>query len=68
MPAAQVNECNDFQADSILSQTRQKFDLTGVFGTFCRHGFPILALNMTTGERWSYATFTLIALTGWHHS
>jgi hypothetical protein len=31
----------------------------GVFGLFCRHGMMICALNMITGEKWSYATFLL---------
>jgi len=51
--------CADFQADKMLARTSERYDITGVGAAFCRHGFVIMMLNLTTGERWSYSTMML---------
>jgi hypothetical protein len=60
--SAETKECNDFDADMQLGRTSEKYDFTGIFGIFCRHGMLICALNMVTGEKWSYATYLLYLL------
>ncbi|XP_066264562.1 uncharacterized protein [Branchiostoma lanceolatum] len=49
-------DCNNFKAgNSIRSQTKQsKLDVTGVFGSVCRHEIPRRFLNMRHGERLGY--------------
>lgn len=42
--------CSDFQADAGMKKKSKYYDRTGVVGAFCRHGFCLKILNMTTGR------------------
>eukprot|EP00889_Picochlorum_renovo_P006540 jgi/Picre1/33570/NNA_008891.t1 len=55
---------SEFQADSMLKRRSQYHDRTGVVGAFCRHGSCLLMLNMTKGEKWSYASMLLERIAG----
>ncbi|XP_035690811.1 uncharacterized protein LOC118425820 isoform X2 [Branchiostoma floridae] len=49
-------DCSNFRAGSIIrSQGKQKkLDVSGVFGSVCRHEIPRCFLNMIHGERFAY--------------
>ncbi|KAL3884204.1 hypothetical protein ACJMK2_030423 [Sinanodonta woodiana] len=49
--------CSSFQAGNILRSKikNSKLDVTGIFGSVCKHDFPLLFCNMRHGERLSYA-------------
>ena len=47
--------CSDFEADVELGRVSKVYDITGIMGLFCRHGYCGVALNMFTGERYAYA-------------
>ena len=51
--------CSDFEADGELGRFSKVYDITGILGLFCRHGYCGVALNMFTGERYAYALMTL---------
>lgn len=51
--------CSDFEADAELGRKSKIYDITGIMCVFCRHGYCGLALNMFTGERYSYALLLL---------
>ena len=46
-------ECNNFLAgNAIRSRARNaKLDVRGVFGSVCRHEYPLLFMDMKHGER-----------------
>ncbi len=48
-----LQECSSFMAGSVIrSRARNsKLDIRGVFGSVCRHEFPILFMDMKHGER-----------------
>ncbi|XP_033101211.1 uncharacterized protein LOC117104472 [Anneissia japonica] len=54
-------ECNQFKAgDKVRSKSRtSKMDVTGVFGSVCRHESPVLFMNMQHGERLVYSVLLL---------
>ncbi|XP_033099305.1 uncharacterized protein LOC117102960, partial [Anneissia japonica] len=54
-------ECNQFKAgDKVRSKSRtSKMDVTGVFGSVCRHESPVLFMNMQHGERLAYSVLLL---------
>ncbi|XP_078659031.1 uncharacterized protein LOC144904191 isoform X1 [Branchiostoma floridae x Branchiostoma belcheri] len=49
-------DCNHFQAGSKIRSTnrQEKLDVSGVFGSSCRHEMPIRFLNMSRGESLGY--------------
>ncbi|XP_014671057.1 PREDICTED: uncharacterized protein LOC106811852 isoform X2 [Priapulus caudatus] len=51
--------CSDFQAGNPLrSRSRfEKLDVTGVFGSVCRHDYPKAFFNLRHGERLAYPEF-----------
>ena len=54
--------CSDFEADGELGRKSEVYDITGIMGMFCRHGYCGIALNMFTGERYMYGLFMLYLL------
>ena len=51
---ALFQDCNNFQAgDRVGAKIKnQKLDVTGVFGSICKHEVPLLFLDMHHGERY----------------
>ncbi|XP_066300410.1 uncharacterized protein [Branchiostoma lanceolatum] len=54
-------DCSHFKAGQCLrSKTQQqKLDVTGVFGSVCRHNIPQKFLNMFHGERFGYPVYLI---------
>ncbi|XP_078586229.1 uncharacterized protein LOC144868130 [Branchiostoma floridae x Branchiostoma japonicum] len=54
-------DCNNFKAgNSVRSQSKQtKLDVTGVFGSVCRHEIPRRFINMNHGERLGYPVYLI---------
>ncbi|KAK6168562.1 hypothetical protein SNE40_021070 [Patella caerulea] len=52
-------DCSNFQAGNVLRSKvkNSKLDITGVFGSICKHDIPLLFLNMTKGESLAYSAF-----------
>ncbi|XP_019631852.1 PREDICTED: uncharacterized protein LOC109475592 [Branchiostoma belcheri] len=57
-------DCSHFKAGQCLrSKTQQqKLDITGVFGSVCRHNIPQKFLNMFHGERFGYPVYLIRSL------
>lgn len=51
--------CSEFVADAVLARKSGVHDVTGMGGCFCSHHFLLCFLDLFTGERWAYSTFTL---------
>ena len=51
-----LKECNDFLAGNMLRSSSRfaALDETGVFGSACRHEFPVLFCNLKHGERYNF--------------
>ena len=58
-PGDSLKDCSTFDVDKELGFVSKKFDITGLGGAFCRHGFCGLAMNIFTGERYAYALMIL---------
>ncbi|XP_064391176.1 uncharacterized protein LOC135338993 isoform X3 [Halichondria panicea] len=56
--------CNDFLAGSALRSANRycALDETAVFGSACRHEFPLMFINLKHGERLSYAKWLLLEM------
>ncbi|XP_035688849.1 uncharacterized protein LOC118424401 [Branchiostoma floridae] len=54
-------DCSHFKAGQCLRSKaqHQKLDVTGVFGSVCRHNIPLKFLNMFHGERFGYPVFLI---------
>ncbi|KAK6187290.1 hypothetical protein SNE40_005353 [Patella caerulea] len=52
-------ECSNFQAGNLLRSKvkNSKLDVTGVFGSICKHEIPLQFLNMSKGESLAYSAF-----------
>ncbi|XP_076079987.1 uncharacterized protein LOC143050754 [Mytilus galloprovincialis] len=57
-------ECSNFQAgDNIRSKIKNgKLDVTGVFGSVCKHDIPFHFMDLSHGERLSYPVYILKCL------
>ena len=53
IPAVVLQDCSNFLAgDMIRAKSRNaKLDIRGVFGSVCRHEYPLLFMDMKHGER-----------------
>ena len=53
MPAVLLQDCSNFLAgDVVRAKSRNaKLDIRGVFGSVCRHEYPLLFMDMKHGER-----------------
>ena len=51
-----LQECSNFQAgDKVRAKViNKKLDVTGAFGSMCKHEIPLLFLDMRHGERYAY--------------
>ncbi|XP_072030630.1 uncharacterized protein [Amphiura filiformis] len=60
------NECSNFQAGNAVRSKNKtaNLDVTGVFGSCCRHGVPHTFLNIDRGEKLCYAIHVLDTLLG----
>ncbi|XP_050409529.1 uncharacterized protein LOC126824362 [Patella vulgata] len=58
MPTKSFN-CSNFKAGNALrsNQTNSKLDITGLFGSICKHDVPLQFLNMDRGESLAYSSF-----------
>ena len=54
--------CSDFEADAEIGRFSKVYDITGIMGVFCRHGYCGAAINMFTGERYCYALLVLYVI------
>jgi hypothetical protein len=62
VPLDPSKTCSDFEADVELGRVSKVYDITGIMGLFCRHGYCGVALNMFTGERYAYALLMLFTV------
>ncbi|XP_071140726.1 uncharacterized protein [Mytilus edulis] len=55
------SECSNFQAgNAIRSKVKNgKLDVTGIFGSVCKHDIPIYFADLVHGERLSYPVYML---------
>lgn len=58
--------CASFKAGTSKSRPDDKYDISGVFGLFCRHGILGLAVNIKKGESYTYARFLMDHLLATH--
>ncbi|KAH3793563.1 hypothetical protein DPMN_147077 [Dreissena polymorpha] len=56
-----TSECSNFQAGNVIRSKikTKKLDITGVFGSVCKHDIPVMMLDMTHGERLGYPAYIL---------
>ncbi|KAI8514450.1 hypothetical protein Bbelb_070410 [Branchiostoma belcheri] len=56
-----AEDCSNFKAGNCLRSKSQqkKLDVTGVFGSVCRHDIPLKFLNMFHGERFGYPVYLI---------
>ncbi|KAH3769858.1 hypothetical protein DPMN_171139 [Dreissena polymorpha] len=56
-----TSECSNFQAGNVIRSKImiKKLDITGVFGSVCKHDIPVMMLDMTHGERLGYPAYIL---------
>ncbi|CAG2254522.1 unnamed protein product [Mytilus edulis] len=55
------SECSNFQAGSVIRSKvkNKKLDVTGIFGSVCKHDIPIYFADLAHGERLSYPVYIL---------
>eukprot|EP00794_Sanderia_malayensis_P014806 gene14806-16345_t len=60
---AEISDCSSFKAGTEKLRSKfqnSKLDITGVFGSVCKHEIPVKFLDMNTGERYGYPVFLLL--------
>lgn len=60
--------CASFKAGTSKSRPDDKYDISGIFALFCRHGIVGLAVNMKKGENYTYARFLMDHLLAVHNT